>query len=171
MGGSWHPRVSRHRRSIRLRGHDYGSPGAYFVTVCARTNLFGRVHGGAVIPSRYGELTSQCWTEIPRHFPHVRIDAFVVMPDHIHGILFLLRRASSATAVGRISPGSLGAVIRSFKSAVAFRINALRGARVGGIWQRNYYDAILRTHDDLERVRAYIRNNPARWNRPRMGNA
>ena len=171
MGGSWHPRVSRHRRSIRLRGHDYGSPGAYFVTVCARTHLFGRVHECEVIASRYGEITSDCWTEIPSHFPHVRIDVFVVMPDHLHGILFLLRRESSATAVGRISPGSLGAVIRSFKSAVAFRINSSRGARVGGIWQRNYFDEIIRNPDDLERVRAYIRNNPGRWNRNRMGNA
>ena len=171
MGGSWHPRVSMERRSLRLRGHDYGSPGAYFVTVCARTHLFGRVGGGEAIPSRCGEITSHCWTEIPSHFPHVRIDVFVVMPDHIHGILFLLRRESPATAVGRISPGSLGAVIRSFKSAVAFRINSLRGARIGGIWQRNYFDEIIRNHDDLERVRSYIRNNPAKWNRNRLGNA
>ena len=159
-----------HRRSIRLPGHDYGSPGAYFVTVCARTHLFGQVRAGSVTLSRYGEITSRCWAEIPNHFPHVRIDVFLVMPDHIHGILFLSRREASAAAVGRISPGSLGVVIRSFKSAVAFRINALRGPRVGGIWQRNYFDQIIQNHDDLERVRAYIQNNPARWSRNRTSN-
>ena len=154
-----------HRRSIRLRDHDYGSPGAYFVTICARTHLFGRVHRGEVIPSRYGEIASDCWTEIPSHFPHVRLDVFVVMPDHIHGILVLSRRTPTVTAIGRISPGSLGTIIRSFKSAVTLRINALRGARVGGIWQRNYVDEIIRDRDGLERVRSYIRNNPAKWNR------
>jgi putative transposase len=168
MGGSWHPRVTMHRRSIRLRGHDYGSPGAYFVTVCARTHLFGRVHAREVIPSDYGEITANCWREIPSHFPHVRIDVFLVMPDHVHGILFLLKRESSATAVGRLTPGSLGAVIRSFKSAVAFRINSVRGARAGAMWQRNYFDEIIYNRDELERVRSYIRNNPARWNRDRM---
>jgi len=170
MTGSWHPRVTMHRRSIRLPGHDYGSPGAYFVTVCARTHLFGQVRAGSVTLSRYGEITSRCWAEIPNHFPHVRIDVFLVMPDHIHGILFLSRREASAAAVGRISPGSLGVVIRSFKSAVAFRINALRGPRVGGIWQRNYFDQIIQNHDDLERVRAYIQNNPAGWSRNRTSN-
>jgi putative transposase len=169
MGGSWHPRVSMDRRSIRLRSHDYGGPGAYFVTVCARTHLFGRVQAGEVSLSCWGEISSHCWTELPSHFPHVRIDVFRVMPDHVHGILILLRRESSATAVGRISPGSLGAIIRSFKSAVAFRINALRGVHVGGIWQRNYFDEIIRNHDELERVRSYVRNNPARWNRNRTG--
>jgi len=167
MERPWHPRVSMHRRSLRLRGHDYSSPGAYFVTICASSHLFGRVRTAEMILSRFGEIARQCWMSIPNHFPHVRIDAFVVMPDHVHGILLLGARYPRTAAIGRIGPGSLGAVVRSFKSAVASRINALRGARVGGIWQRNYFDQVVRNLDDLNRVRRYIRDNPAGWERNR----
>ena len=167
MDGPWHPRVSMHRRSIRLRGHDYSSPGAYFVTICASSHLFGRVRTGEMILSRFGKIALECWMGIPNHSPHVRIDAFVAMPDHVHGIVFLGDFCPRTHAIGRISPGSLGVVVRSFKSAVASRINALRGARVGGIWQRNYFDRIIRSHDDLDRVRRYIRDNPAQWERNR----
>ncbi len=167
MERPWHPRVSMHRRSLRLRGYDYSRPGAYFVTICAASHVFGRVRAGEMILSRFGEIAREFCTSIPNHFPHVRIDAFVVMPDHVHGILFLGNRYPRTSAIGRISPGSLGTVVRSFKSAVASRINALRGARIGGIWQRNYFDQIISTREELDRVRRYIRDNPARWERNR----
>src|SRR2546428_2377211 len=80
MERPWHPRVSMHRRSLRWRGHDYSSPGAYFVTICASSHLFGRVRTGEMLLSRFGEIARQCWVSIPNHFLHVRIDAFVVMP-------------------------------------------------------------------------------------------
>ena len=168
MERPWHPRVSMHRRSLRLRRFDYSRPGAYFVTICASSHLFGRVRAGEVILSRCGEIARACWASIPDHFPHVRTDASVVMPDHVHGILLLGDREPRISAIGRISPGSLGTVVRSFKSAVASRINAL-GVRTGGIWQRNYFDEIISTRDDLDRVRRYIRDNPARWERNRAG--
>jgi len=90
------------------------------------------------------------------------------MPDHVHGILFIADRRLRRQAVGQISPGSLGAIVRSFKAAVASRINCLRGARVGGVWQRNYFDQIIRNRRDWNRIRQYIRDNPARWTRKRM---
>jgi len=170
MERPWHPRVSMHRRSLRWRGHDYSSPGAYFVTICASSHLFGRVRTGEMLLSRFGEIARQCWVSIPNHFLHVRIDAFVVMPDHVHGILLLGARYPRTDAIGRIAPGSLGAVIRSFKSAVASQINALRGAGVGRIWQRNYFDQVVRNGDHLNRVRRYIRDNPASWERNRSVN-
>jgi REP element-mobilizing transposase RayT len=120
-----------------------------------------------MILSRCGEIARGCWLSIPDHFPHVGIDAFVVMPDHIHGILVLRDHGSRIPAVGRISAGSLGTIVRSFKSAVATRTNQLGGTRNGGVWQRNYFDRIIRTQADLERVRQYIRDNPARWFRRR----
>jgi putative transposase len=88
------------------------------------------------------------------------------MPDHVHGILLLGHRPGRASAIGRTGPGSLGAVVRSFKSVVTARINAER-ARPGGIWQRNYYDQIIRSRAELDRVRRYIRDNPVRWDRKR----
>ncbi len=159
-----------HRRSLRLRGYDYSRPGAYFVTICASSHVFGRVRAGQVILSRCGEIARECWASIPHHFPHVRTDASVVMPDHVHGILLLGDREPRISAIGRISPGSLGTVVRSFKSAVASRINAF-GVRIGGIWQRNYFDRIISTPDDLDSARRYIRDNPARWERNRTSQA
>ena len=167
MNGPWRPRVSMHRRSIRLHGRDYSAPGTYFVTICACSHLFGRVQTGEMILTRCGEIAAECWTDLPHHFSHVRIDAFVVMPDHLHGIVVLGRRSARPSGIGRIGAGSLGAVVRSFKSAVTARINSERGARPGGIWQRNYFDQIIRSRADLDRVRRYIRDNPVRWERKR----
>src|SRR6266540_4353384 len=87
MERPWDPRVSMHRRSIRLRGHDYGGPGVYLVTICAMSHLFGRVHAGEMCLSPFGDIARDCWKTIPKHFPHLRIDAFVIMPDHMHGDL------------------------------------------------------------------------------------
>jgi putative transposase len=155
-----------HRRSIRLRGHDY-SRGVFFITVCASTHLFGRVEGDVVSLSRWGEIARECWTSIPMHFPHVRLDSFVVMPDHIHGILLLGDRQIRIAAIGRMSAGSLGAVVRSFKAAVANRVSELRGQQNWCMWQRNYFDRIIPNPYDLARARRYIRDNPARWDRNR----
>jgi len=167
MNGQWHPRVSMHRQSIRLHRRDYSAPGTYHVTICACSHLFGRVRTGEMILTRFGKTAAECWTDLPNHFSHVRLDAFVVMPDHLHGILVLGRRSARPSAIGRIGAGSLGAVVRSFKSAVTARINSERGARPGGIWQRNYFDQIIRSRADLDRVRRYIRDNPVRWDRKR----
>ncbi len=167
MNWPWRPRVSMHRRSIRLHGRDYSAPGTYLVTICACSHLFGRVQTGEMILTRFGEIAAECWTDLPNHFSHVRIDAFVVMPDHVHGIVVLGRRSARPSGIGLIGAGSLGAVVRSFKSAVTARINSERGARPGGIWQRNYFDQIIRSRADLDRVRRYIRDNPVRWDRKR----
>jgi REP element-mobilizing transposase RayT len=156
-----------HRRSIRLRGRDYSAPGTYLVTICTCSHLFGRVQTGEMILSRFGKIAGECWTDLPNHLSHVRLDAFVVMPDHVHGIWVLGRRSARASAIGRIGAGSLGAVVRSFKSSVTARINSECGARPGGIWQRNYFDQIIRSRADLNRVRRYIRDNPVRWDRKR----
>jgi len=163
MDRLWHPRVSMQRRSIRLRNRDYSGPGTYFVTICSSSHVFGRVRDGGMVLSPSGEIAHECWTNIPDHFSHVRIDAFVVMPDHVHGILLFDPRPARVHAIRRIRTGSLGAVVRSFKSAVAARINSTRGGLIGGIWQRNYFDQIVRSRADLDRVRRYIRDNPASW--------
>ena len=163
MDRPWHPRVSMQRRSIRLRRRDYSGPGIYFITICAVSHLFGRVRNGGMILSQYGEIARDCWANLPNHFSHVRIDEFVVMPDHFHGILFFDPRPARAHAIGRIRPGSLGVVVRSFKSAVTARINSTGSRHMREIWQRNYYDRIIRSRADLDRVRRYVRNNPARW--------
>lgn len=155
------------RRSIRLRGYDYARPGAYFVTIRADPIAppFSRVRGGAVHLTDAGRIVDACWHAIPNHFPHVRRDAYVIMPNHIHGVLVLTNRASVDHAVGRIAPGSLGAIVRSFKSAATASIRHLDGMSGHRIWQRNYFERIVRTPAAMRHVRRYIVTNPMRWNR------
>jgi putative transposase len=169
-----------HRRSIRLQGYDYSQPGMYFVTVCTeeRELLFGEVVKEAMVENEYGEVARTCWEEIPHHFQRAELDVFVVMPNHVHGILIIADKIrTSPTSVGaqhaaplswrasrpNVSPGSLGAIIRSFKSATTKRINNLRATPYVPPWQRGYYEHVIRNEDDLRRIREYILTNPLRW--------
>jgi REP element-mobilizing transposase RayT len=161
------------RRSIRLPGYDYSQPGAYFVTVCAhdRRPQFGEIVNGEMAPSEKGVAVQAAWAEIPIHFTNVECDAFCMMPNHIHGILFVLDQDGRGTAcraptVERFSHpvrGSLATIVRSFKAAATRRINALRGSPLPPVWQRGFYEHIIREEDELERIRRYICENPARW--------
>lgn len=161
------------RRSIRHRGHDYGAHGAYFITVCThrRAPLFGHIASGQMHPNDAGRMVQSVWDEIPAHFPHVALDEFVVMPDHVHGILIIndgckgtACRAPTNEQFGQPVPGSIPTIIRSFKSAASQRIG--RGAVCqfqSKLWQRNYWERIIRSDDELRATRRYIQNNPMRW--------
>jgi len=157
------------RRSIRLRGFDYRSAGAYFVTVVAwdRRCLFGEIVEERVSLSRIGEVVARLWRDIPRHFSHVHLDAFVVMPNHLHGILVLQGRGTACRApteaFGRPIAGSLSTITRSFKSASTRLVNLERGTPGASFWQRGYYERIVRDDDNLNRLRRYIEENPLRW--------
>jgi REP element-mobilizing transposase RayT len=117
--------------------------------------------------SPIGELVSRAWREIPAHHPVMHIDAFVVMPNHVHGILFReeavgAKHASPLHRPGTVS-GSLPAVVQSFKSA-ASRFAAATGETSGArLWQRGFHEHVLRTEADLARLRRYIMENPLRW--------
>jgi len=183
-------RVPHSRRSIRLRGFDYSRTGVYFVTICAQkgTSVFGSVVGGKVRLNAGGRTAVNCWLEIATHFPNVTLDEFIVMPNHLHGILAIngIRSAIGVgaqhaaplpltrhTSVGHhasrgparagVAPGSLGAIVRSFKSATTKRINEIRQTPGEAVWQRNDYDRIIRNDGELERARGYVRLNPVRW--------
>lgn len=171
------------RRSIRLPGYDYTRPAAYFVTVCTRNRecLFGDVVDGEMRLNELGETVRACWHEIPDHFPHVGLDEFVIMPNHVHGILVIvetnvvgarhvgarhavpLRQTQRTEQFGKPLAGSIPTIIRSFKSAVTKRINDLRGTAGITVWQRNYYEHVIRDEESLNRIRQYIIENPRRW--------
>ncbi len=146
-----------HRRSIRLPGYDYAQPGAYFVTLCTqgRENLFGQISEGQMQLSYAGQVVTDCWNALPRHFPEVELDTFVMMPDHIHGILLLTN--------ARTEPHSLGTILHTFKSVSTRRIHRMGGSTGRRMWQRGYYEHILRDEADLDRAREYIALNPTRW--------
>ncbi len=171
-----------HRRSIRLKGYDYTQPGAYYITLCtkARQCLFGDVVKGEMRLNSLGYIAFTCWQAIPNHFPHVELDAFVVMPNHLHGILVIsdtLIRARHCRAptikqnhipqieqFGKPVPGSIPTVIRSYKGAVTRRINLICNTKgTSLIWQSNLYEHINRIEESLHNIRQYIRENPWRW--------
>jgi REP element-mobilizing transposase RayT len=194
-----------HSRSIRLRGYDYSANGAYFVTVCVhqRECLLGKVEGAKMVLSPAGETVRSVWEGLPERFPNVMPDAFVTMPNHFHGILFLTEppdvgaplvgahaekrnvhvgaplvgaqgfgnartnRAGTRRAGTRPAP-TLGDIIGAFKSLTT---NAyIRGVEQDGwppfpgrLWQRNYYERVIRDDGELGRARRYIEENPLQW--------
>ena len=168
-------RNRRRRHSIRLRDFDYSQAGAYFVTVCTyeRACRFGDVVDGNMRLNEAGRIVEQCWAAIPIHFPDVVLDAFVVMPNHVHGIVIITRKTVGAKNFSPL-PGS-GAEVRTPRSPSKTIGSIVRGFKVGAtkwfrenggidkVWQRNYYEHIIRGDEFLNRIREYIQNNPMQW--------
>ena len=172
----------RQRRSIRWVGHDYAQAGAYFVTICTHGHvcLFGRVVDDIMQLNAAGTAVERCWDAIPGHFPQVALDAFVVMPNHVHGIVVIgnvgarhaspvpgdaegaAERDEGARAKGAPAR-SLGAIVGSYKAAVSRQINRMRASAGESVWQRNYYEHVIRNARQLHRIRRYIEANPANW--------
>lgn len=166
-----------HRRSIRLREYDYTTHGAYFVTICTYKwlNMFGKLRDGAMRLNSIGEMAADCWSDIPNHFEYAGIDLSVVMPNHFHGIFFLVDHGGEGTACraptvagfGKPMAGSLSTVVRSFKSAVTKQVNLYRKSPGSPVWQRNYYERVIRDEDELNCIRQYILDNPLHWDMDR----
>jgi len=194
-----------HRRSIRLRGYDYTRSGAYYVTVCTqeRLPLFGDVVNGVMVPNAMGDIVKRCWDAIPEHMPMVVCDAFIVMPNHMHGIVVITDVAGTSvggvgaanspplrmpatndpdeppppngTDIPRRPPiaimvkNSLGHIMQTFKAAVSRQ--AVRDGlmpRGTPIWQRGYYERIIRDDGEPDRIARYIAENPANWGKDRF---
>lgn len=157
-----------HRRSIRLAGYDYAQPGAYFVTICTqgRECSLGKARDGSVDLSHHGEIVQRAWNSLPEHYPHVGVDAFVIMPNHIHGVIVLSEAMedSGAQRTGRLSTRhGLPEIVRAFKSFSARRANELNATPGARVWQRNYYEHIIRDERELNLIREYVVNNPLGW--------
>jgi putative transposase len=175
-----------HRHSLRLKGYDYSQAGAYFVTICAhcRKCLFGEVVGSEMNVNEFGLAVQAVWEDLPVHYPHVMTDAFVVMPNHVHGV-FVLGAEDLAVGAGfkpaRTDPSrpadaegsksvrtmlrrhGLSEIVRGLKSFSARRINVMRGTSGAAVWQRNYYEHVIRGDADYNRIAEYVANNPLRW--------
>jgi putative transposase len=165
-------RPAHRRRSIRLPGYDYSQPGACFVTVCTRDRecLFGEVEAGQVRLNEAGCAVAGTWIWLGRQYPYVELDEWVVMPNHLHGILIIHAnptdepgRGGSRTAPTLPKRKPLGRLIGAFKMVSSKRINELRGRPGAAIWQRNYYEHVIRDEEDLRRIREYIAHNPPSW--------
>lgn len=161
-----------HRRSIRLRGYDYTQEGAYFVTTTVNhlDIRFAKISDGILKLNPYGRLVASEWYALGRKFPHVVPDQHIVMPDHFHGILFLFPKEDKASVLANqqqlpkgTQPGSLSAMIQHFKSVTTRRINKNRRTPGERVWQRNFYERIIRNEKELNAIRDYIHDNPIRW--------
>ena len=156
------------RRSIRLRHHDYSRAGAYYITVCTdgRKLLFGEVIDDEVKLNELGRIAAEEWSKSAQVRSEIELDAWVVMPNHVHGIVMIAGRERGDQPVaptGGLRSRSLGALIGGFKSAATSRINAMRCTPGASVWQRNYYEHVIRDESALNRIRQYIVDNPARW--------
>ena len=172
------------RQSIRLKDWDYSQPGWYYVTICTqyRACLLGDVVQDEMRLSGIGKIAREEWLRTPLIRAEVALDEWVIMPNHLHGIIVLrddrngdhtvgangdspqrARSQTPSTTPFRSPSRTIGAIIRGFKSATTKRANEFRNMPGTPVWQRNYYEHIIRGEDDLYRIRAYIRNNPLKW--------
>ncbi len=173
------------RHSIRMPHYDYGQNGMYYVTICTfnRECLFGDVMGKTMELNEWGKIMVECWNKISERFPNIELDRFVVMPNHMHGIIHIVG-AGSPRPTDYIAPNktvslaaktklgaetaplqrySLGQMIAFFKYQSTKHINQFRQNPGTPIWQRNYYEHVIRNERSLTEIREYIENNPARW--------
>lgn len=164
--------------TIRLSGYDYSRAGAYFVTTCThgRTNLFGKIVKHEMRLNVYGRMVREVWNGLPGHYPHVVLDAFAIMPNHIHGIVVLVDGADlNDMSVGAgLKPApttpprhGLPEIVRAFKTFSARQINESRHTSGTPVWQRNYYEHVIRNKAALNRIRQYIMVNPCHWEKDR----
>jgi len=182
--------TQHHRRTLRLRGYDYSRAGAYFVTICTanREYRFGEIDDGAMKLNDAGQAVNRCWNDIPNHFPHATLDEFLFMPNHINGIVFInntphtvgTKNFSSPKNVSRakgfsplpLSPHSspslpqgtsktIGSIVRGFKIGVTKWIR--QHTSIHDVWQRNYWEHVIRNDTELDETRQYIQNNPKQW--------
>ena len=176
-----------HRHSIRVRGYDYSQPGAYFVTLCAlkKQCIFGKVQGADVELSQFGEMVRACWLWLGKHYDCVFLDEWILMPNHLHGIIVIQElnengagrqvprypgdsvRSDAFRGGSRTAPTTrgkpLGSLIGAFKTVSTRRVNELRGTPSAVLWPRNYYDHIVRNDVELGQIRQYVRTNPLMW--------
>ncbi len=161
----------KYSRPPRLKSFDYGQPGAYFITINSfnKNNYFGKLSNNLVSLNKFGCIASESWNEIPNHFKNIQLDEFIIMPNHLHGIIWIIPSGDTACCVstdnqkevfekfGKPVKNSIPTIIRSYKSSVTKLIHQYYpGIR---IWQSNYYEHVIRNNDDLEKTREYIHFN------------
>jgi REP element-mobilizing transposase RayT len=181
------------RQSIRLKGYDYSQSGLYFITICCyqRECLFGNIINSQMILNNFGQLIKEEWLKSAEIRKEIELDDFVIMPNHFHGIVIinqeinsdfmkndvdfqdnnvgangrspLLQQIQSSPPKISMKPKSISSLIAGFKSATTKKINVIRNTHQNPVWQRNYYDHIIRNDESLARIREYVQNNPLSW--------
>jgi putative transposase len=160
------------RRSIRLKEYDYSQPGEYFLTICTNNHecIFGNIIQEEMKLSPEGKIAQRYWEEMPKHFSNVQLDEYIIMPNHIHGIIILTESmvgtrhaVSLREQFAKPVIGSVPTIVRSFKSATTKRIHEITKTPSLPIWQGRFFDRIIRSDKELNNIRDYIRNNVLQW--------
>ena len=177
--------MKRNRKSPRLKGYDYTTPGYYFITIRIKNTgiTLGEIKKSNSFLNESGKKAEEIWKAIPQYYSHARLDEFIFMPDHMHGIIELSplvvrtrliasvqqggqEERGSGGATGKsnpmLNPESLSNILRWYKGRSAFEIHKLPEGKLFQ-WHGRYYDRIIRNNDELNRIRYYIQQNPARW--------
>ena len=162
-----------HRRSIRLKGYDYSQAGLYFVTICTRNRLplFGEIENGEMVLNDAGKMVGYQWEGLIRWFEAIQLHEFVVMPNNVHGIVEIVHREPMEHLISGqpqgISP-RVGDMVGAFKSSTTNEY--IRNVKQHHwprfdkkLWQRNYYEHIIRNHESYLEIAAYVRTNPLKW--------
>ncbi len=157
------------RRSIRLKGYDYSQAGAYFITICTQNRecLLGKIIHDKMVLNKFGQIAVDTWRWLEKQYDHVVLDQWVVMPNHLHGIILIHGRDDSRivpTHTGSMKKRKpIGRLVGAFKTVSTKQINIIRNTAGEKFWQRNYYERIVRNDNDLNRIRQYIVENPMKW--------
>ncbi len=156
------------RRSIRLKNYDYSQGGAYFVTICTfnKECLLGNILDGEMQLSEIGQIVADCWRWLGEQYDYVYLDEWIIMPNHLHGIIVITDECGGGSRTAptkRDKRKPLGRLIGAFKTVSAKRINDMRKSVAAPVWQRNYYEHIIRNERELSSIREYIVNNPFTW--------
>lgn len=177
-----------HRKSIRLKGYDYSQAGLYFITICCqnRQHLFGEIQHGKMILNDAGEIANNCWLDIPQHFPNAILHQHIIMPNHIHGIIEIVganhhspdsnhhspnenkKGANNYLPLRRSPSKTIGSMVRGFKIGVTKWIR--KNTNIYDVWQRNYYEHIIRNEKSYNDIAEYIINNPINWEKDKFFN-
>lgn len=156
------------RKRNRLLDFDYSESRFYFITICTknRENYFGNIIEDKMVLSEIGKIADRCWRETPMHYHEIILDEYILMPNHLHGILYIndskRKRNRHACSLHDRNKRKLPVVIGSFKSAVKKIANKIQEEKYF-LWQKSYYDRIIRNKGELKEIRKYIQNNPLNW--------
>lgn len=168
----YNPQI-HHRRSIRLKGYDYSTPDPYFITICCQDMKcrFGKIVNGEMILNEYGIIAYNEWVKLTDRFGNFELDVFQIMPNHMHGIIVLTAVGAGFTPVQTVWAGvnpapTISDIVGAYKSLVAnecLNIYKSNNEKMGKLWQRNYYEHIIRNERAYQNISNYIINNPAKW--------
>lgn len=168
MPNKYNPKI-HNRHSIRLPEYNYSQDGWYYVTLCVLGNkcIFGKFTDGRILLYQYGRIVEKCWKWLTQQYSYVHLDEYVVMPNHLHGIIIIRKdcKGGSRTAPTGNMPKykPLSRLVGAFKTVSTKQVNIIRNTPGHKLWQRNYYEHIIHNEEELNHIRRYITENPINW--------